>query len=107
VGPGHPPRAGSDARGRVHLKKLKDGNAKHTPAILLASQPRKFGLIYISTSEQSEQVTDLFQAELNKNGCSSPSASPTSRPSICRTTPGLIAKLKASGVTSVLLSGDP
>jgi hypothetical protein len=100
-------------QGQTHVveyisKKLKDGNAEHAGDPALASQPRKFGLIYISTSEQSEQVTDRFEKELNDNGVQLAERLAYKSPvDLQNDAPGLIAKLKASGVTSVLFSGDP
>jgi hypothetical protein len=89
-------------------KKLKDSNAEHAGDPALASQPRKFGLIYISTSEQSEAVADRLETQLGENGVELAERLAYQSPvELQNDAPGLIAKLKASGVTSVLFSGDP
>jgi len=69
-------------------------------------QTRKFGLVYISTGKDSEIQTDHFVQSLAKFGVKLAArlayTSPVTIDSV-----GLIAKLKAAGVTSVIFSGDP
>lgn len=69
-------------------------------------QARKFGLVYISTGQDAEIQTDHFVQSLAKLGVTLSArlayASPVTIDSV-----GLIAKLKAAGVTSVIFSGDP
>ena len=69
-------------------------------------QTRKFGLVYISTGKDSEIQADHFVQSLAKFGVKLAArlayTSPTTIDSV-----GLIAKLKAAGVTSVIFSGDP
>jgi hypothetical protein len=69
-------------------------------------QTRKFGLVYISTGQDAEIQTDHFVQSLAKVGVKLSArlayASPVTIDSV-----GLIAKLKAAGVTSVIFSGDP
>ncbi len=69
-------------------------------------ETRKFGLVYISTGQDSEIQTDHFVQSLAKIGVKLAArlayASPVTIDSV-----GLIAKLKAAGVTSVIFSGDP
>jgi len=70
------------------------------------SQTRKFGLVYISTGQDSEIQTDHFVTSLAKFGVKLAAriayTSPTTIDSVA-----IIAKLKAAGVTSVIFSGDP
>lgn len=69
-------------------------------------QARKFGLVYISTGQDAEIQTDHFVQSLAKLGVTLSArlayASPVTIDAV-----GLIAKLKAAGVTSVIFSGDP
>ena len=69
-------------------------------------QVRKFGLVYISTGQDSETQTDHFVQSLAKFGIKLAArlayTSPVSIDSV-----SMIAKLKAAGVTSVIFSGDP
>jgi hypothetical protein len=69
-------------------------------------QTRKFGLVYISTGQDAEIQTDHFVQSLAKVGVKLAArlayTSPVTIDSV-----GLIAKLKAAGVTSVIFSGDP
>ncbi len=73
------------------------------------SQHRKFGLIYISTSERVRAGDRPVRgAAEGRTGWSSPSALAYKSPvDLQNDAPGLIAKLKAAGVTSVLFTGDP
>ena len=69
-------------------------------------EKRKFGLIYISTGEESVVQTQDFVNSLAKQGVTlSAQLSYTSPVTIDAV--GMIAKLKAAGVTSVIFSGDP
>jgi hypothetical protein len=69
-------------------------------------EKRKFGLVYISTGQASEIQTNHFVQSLAKFHVKLAArlayTSPTTIDSV-----SLIAKLKASGVTSVIFSGDP
>jgi len=85
---------------------LKDRPAAFAGDPALHQRTRKFGLVYISTGQESEIQTDHFVASLAKFGVKLAArlayTSPTTIDSV-----SLIAKLKAAGVTSVIFSGDP
>lgn len=70
------------------------------------NQTRKFGLVYISTGQDSEIQADHFVQSLAKVHVKLAArlayTSPVTMDSV-----SLIAKLKAAGVTSVIFSGDP
>jgi hypothetical protein len=69
-------------------------------------EKRKFGLVYISTGQASTtQTNDLVQS-LAKQGVTLSVQLAYSSP-VSIDAVGLIAKLKAAGVTSVIFSGDP
>lgn len=69
-------------------------------------EKRKFGLVYISTGQASvTQTNDLVQS-LAKQGVKLSVLLAYSSP-VTIDSVGLIAKLKAAGVTSVIFSGDP
>lgn len=70
------------------------------------SQTRKFGLVYISTGQDAETQTDHFVASLAKDGVTLSARLAYSSPTTIDAT-GLVTKLKAAGVTSVIFSGDP
>ena len=69
-------------------------------------EKRKFGLVYITFGQASEIQTDHFVQSLARFGVKLAArlayTSPVTIDSV-----GLIAKLKAAGVTSVIFSGDP
>jgi hypothetical protein len=69
-------------------------------------EKRKFGLVYISTGQASTtQTNDLVQSLAKRGVTLSVQLAYSSPVSIDAV--GLIAKLKAAGVTSVIFSGDP
>ncbi len=74
--------------------------------VAMHRQTRKFGLVYISTGQDSEIQADHFVQSLAKFGVKLAArlayTSPVTIDSV-----SLIAKLKAAGVTSVIFSGDP
>lgn len=69
-------------------------------------ETRKFGLVYISTGQDSEIQTNDFVQSLAKFGVTLSARLAYASPVTIDAT-GLIAKLKAAGVTSVIFSGDP
>ncbi len=74
----------------------------------LQSQERKFGLIYLSTSEESEQTIRAFEQELaNENIDIAVSLSYASPVDLQTSAPQYIAQMKEAGVTTVMFSGDP
>ena len=91
-------------------KKLKDGNAEHAGDPALQGQKRKFGLIYISTSDavRAGRPTGSRQQPEGRPGSTLAERLAYKSPvDLQNDAPGLIAKLKAAGVTSVLFAGDP
>jgi hypothetical protein len=87
-------------------KQLKGRPAAFAGDPAMQHQTRKFGLVYISTGQDSEIQTNHFVQSLAKFGVKLSArlayTSPVTIDSV-----GLIAKLKAAGVTSVIFSGDP
>jgi hypothetical protein len=69
-------------------------------------EKRKFGLVYISTGQDSSTQTDDLVQSLAKRGVTLSARLAYSSP-VTIDAVGLIAKLKAAGVTSVIFSGDP
>jgi hypothetical protein len=69
-------------------------------------EKRKFGLVYISTGQESNTQTDDLVQSLGKLGVTLSARLAYSSP-VTIDAVGLIAKLKAAGVTSVIFSGDP
>jgi hypothetical protein len=97
--------------GQIQLADYIGAQLKGRPAAFAGDpamhhETRKFGLVYISTGQDSEIQTDHFVQSLAKIGVKLAArlayASPVTIDSV-----GLIAKLKAAGVTSVIFSGDP
>ena len=103
----------SAAQARTHArefiaKQLVGGNAEHAGDEAFATQPRKFGHVYISSSPESQAIADEFIAGLTEDGADiaevlpytlDPDDDPAQASQI-------IAKLKASGVTTVVLASD-
>ena len=96
---------------QVQLADYIGAQLKNRPAAFAGDpamhhQARKFGLVYISTGQDAEIQTDHFVQSLAKLGVTLSArlayASPVTIDAV-----GLIAKLKAAGVTSVIFSGDP
>jgi hypothetical protein len=100
-------------QGQTHVveylaKELANGNAEHAGDPAMHARKRTFGLIYISTSDQDEKVTDRFEANLAAAGVPLAARLAYKSPiDLQNGAPGLIAKLKDAGVTSLLFAGDP
>ena len=97
--------------GQIELADYIGAQLKGRPAAFAGDpamhhETRKFGLVYISTGQDSEIQTDHFVQSLARFGVKLAArlayTSPVTIDSV-----GLIAKLKAAGVTSVIFSGDP
>jgi hypothetical protein len=89
-------------------KRLAGENAQWAGDPALQSQERKFGLIYLSTSEASEQTIREFEQELSDDGVEvAVSLSYASPVDLQTSAPSYIAQLKEAGVTTVMFSGDP
>jgi len=103
----------SAAQSRAHAsefiaKQLIGGNAEHAGAEAFQSRQRSFGHVFISSSPESPVIADAFVADLTANGADVVETLPyTLDPSTLPTqAQQIIAKLKSSAVTTVLLSSD-
>jgi hypothetical protein len=85
---------------------LKGRPAAHAGDPAIRGETRKFGLVYISTGQDSEIQTDHFVQSLAKFGVKLAARLAYTSP-VTMNSVSLIAKLKAAGVTSVIFSGDP
>ncbi|MDQ3944987.1 MAG: hypothetical protein M3357_07550, partial [Actinomycetota bacterium] len=94
-------------------KRLAGRPARYAGDVFLAQQPRKFGLLYYETAEQSYGTgVEFFERELSRYGVqlaeklafTGANIDPTATQEQART---MIARLKEAGVTSVLFAGDP
>jgi hypothetical protein len=89
-------------------KRLKGRKAENTDDPALKDKERKFGLIYTSTSPESDEVEKKLEQNLEAYKVSFTNVLSYKSPlDLLNDAPGLIAKLKASGVTTVVFSGDP
>ena len=103
----------SAAQSRTHArefiaKQLIGGNAEYAGDEAFTTQPRKFGHVYISSSPESQVIADEFVAGLTEDGADIAEVLPyTLDPgTIQQQASQIIAKLKASGVTTVVLASD-
>jgi hypothetical protein len=89
-------------------KQLAGKNAEYA-GDEFTSTPRKYGLVYIESSAESAAIADEFVAQLNAAGIEIAERLPYALDpaTIQATAAQIIAKLKASGVTTVIFSGDP
>jgi hypothetical protein len=91
-------------------KKLAGHLAAHAGDPALASQTRKFGLLYIEANADSKTLADAFVAQLKAqyNVDVVSKLAYTLDPSrLQEEADSTIAKLKSAGVTTVIFSGDP
>jgi hypothetical protein len=100
-------------QGNTHLaeylgKRLAGSPAEYAGDSALQTQTRKFGIVYLSTSEASEEVIENLQDQLGEYDAEiSELLSYTSPIDLQTTAPQYIARLKDAGVTSVIFTGDP
>ncbi len=89
-------------------KQLIGKNAEHAGDEAFQSQPRKFGLLYISSSPESVTINEGFAADLRSDGADIAEVLPyqLDPATIQSQASQVIAKLKSSGVTSVILIAD-
>jgi hypothetical protein len=98
---------------RVHLaeyigKRLAGDPAVHAGDESFQDQERKFGLIYLTTGPQSEEIVEDFEADLAEYDIELAVTESYDNPlDVSAMAPGAIAKMKDAGVTSVILTGDP
>ena len=89
-------------------KRLAGKNAEFAGDPALQGQERRFGLIYLSTSEESEAVIREFEQNLADGDVDvAVSLSYASPVDLQTTAPQYIAQMKEAGVTTVMFSGDP
>lgn len=103
----------SSQQARTHAteyitKQLVGANAVHAGDESFHSQPRKFGLVYISSSDESTAINNGFADDLRAGGADVAEVLPyTLDPATLQAQASqIIAKLKASGVTSVIAVMD-
>ena len=89
-------------------KQLVGKNAEHAGDPAFVEQPRKFGHVFISSSPESLTIADEFVAGLREDGADVAEVLPyvLDPGTIQSQASQIIAKLKSSGVTSVLLASD-
>jgi hypothetical protein len=103
----------SAQQARVHgrefiSKQLIGGNAVHAGDEAFQGQPRTFGLVYISSSPESQVINEDFANQLREDGADIVEVLPYALdPATMQSQASqIIAKLKASGVTSVIMIAD-
>lgn len=89
-------------------KQLAGKNAEYA-GDEFTSTPRKYGLVYIESSAESAAIADEFVAQLGDAGIEISERLPYALDpaTIQATAAQIISKLKASGITTVIFSGDP
>ena len=104
---------GSSEQKQVHVVEFIGKQLAGKPAVHAGEQfqetERKFGLVYVESSAESKVLADLMVSRLTEVGAAPAEVIPyvLDPGSIQQTATQVIAKLKASGVTSVILSTDP
>ena len=90
-------------------KQVIGGNAVHAGDESFQSQPRKFGMVYIASSPESEAINQEFAEQLRADGADivETLAYQLDPGTIQSQASQIIAKLKAAGVNSVLTLADP
>jgi hypothetical protein len=103
----------SAAQSRAHAtefisKQLVGGNAEFAGDDAFQGQPRTFGHVYISSSPESPTIAAAFEADLAEGGATIVESLPyTLDPGTIQAQASqIIAKLKSSGVTTVILVSD-
>lgn len=89
-------------------KQLVGGNAEFAGDEAFRSQPRTFGHVYISSSPESPVIADEFVSGLTADGADVVEVLPYALDpgTIQQQASQIIAKLKSSGVTTVVLTSD-
>jgi type II secretory pathway pseudopilin PulG len=89
-------------------KQLAGRKAQYAGDPAIQEQDRKFGLIYLSTSESSEETIRQFEQNLEEGGVDvAVSLSYASPIDLQTSSPQYIAQMKEAGVTTVMFTGDP
>ena len=89
-------------------KRLAGGDAEFGGADV-ADRPRKFGLVYLSTGPQTEEIRDQLESTLaDDHGVElTDVASFTDPVSLAGQAREILARMRSNGVTTILYSGDP
>lgn len=89
-------------------KRLGSGNAEFGGDDV-KDQPRKLGMIYLSSGPQSEQLREEFEATLDEDyGVQLADVASFADPiSLAGQAREILARMKSKGVTTILYSGDP
>jgi hypothetical protein len=84
-------------------------NAEYAGDTSMQSKPRKFGYLYIETSEESAKSAQKYKDALSDKGVELAEMVPyTLDPATLQeTAANAISKLKAAGVTTIIFAGDP
>jgi hypothetical protein len=89
-------------------KRLAGRNADNTDDPELKGRKRAFGIVYLTTGPESEQVEHELEDSLASYKVHPAAVLSYKSPlDLLNDAPSLIAKLKDSGVTSIVFSGDP
>ena len=89
-------------------KNLAGHKAEFAGDPALQQEDRKFGLIYLSTSDSSEATIREFEQDLSDSGVEVAKSLSLHDPIDLQTSaPQYIAQMKEAGVTTVMFSGDP
>jgi len=89
-------------------KRLAGRTADNTDDPQITGHKRSFGIVYLTTGPSSEQVEHEFEDNLAMYKIRPAAVLSYKSPlDLLNDAPSLIAKLKSSGVTSIVFSGDP
>ncbi|MBV8161059.1 MAG: hypothetical protein JO265_09065 [Acidimicrobiia bacterium] len=89
-------------------KRLAGRKADNTDDPNLDTRKRSFGIIYLTTGPDSDQIEQEFEQNLARYNVHPAQVLSYKSPlDLLNDAPSLIAKLKDAGVTSVIFSGDP
>jgi hypothetical protein len=89
-------------------KRLAGEAATYAGDPRLAAQERRFGLVYLDSGTGAVDVADSFAASLSDVGVDIAATATYRNPlDVTSEAPGIIARMKDAGVTTVMLVGDP
>jgi hypothetical protein len=89
-------------------KRLADAPAAYAGSPALKGQQRRFGLVYLDSGTGSVDVAEAFESSLAGYGVDLAATATYRNPlDVTAEAPGIIARLKDAGVTTVMLVGDP
>lgn len=90
-------------------KQVAGGKAEYAGDAAMQKEDRKFGYLYISTSDDSAKLAEKYKQQLADAGVTLSEVVPyTLDPATLQeTAANAISKLKSAGVTTIIFSGDP